>query len=154
MGAGIGEVRWQRSGDRVAASIGLLRLQDPGCTGAEEDADACHAVAGLGSLDRRFEAVLGEGKGCQAVVAAVELAERRVEVDRFEPGHLADVCRQVHGFETTWQQTAGTLLQRRQSCGTARAEAAGNAVCGHRKRLHGADFSFGGERNDLRWRGW
>ena len=94
-------------------------------------------MARNGRLDRVAETVLLQSQPGQAIVAAVMLGQRRGQFDGVDPGHLADVGRQVvRRLELAGLQAAALQAQGGQGGGIAVAEAAGGREMGEENGGH------------------
>ena len=122
---------------RVASPIGQLGLQNAGCAGAEEHANALRTVACNGSAHRLGKAILHQSQQREPVVAAIKVGQVHGKLHRIHPFHLADEGRQIHRIERARRQPGATLAQRGQGLVESAADAAGGGEMGEPERVQG-----------------
>src|SRR6186713_2424848 len=97
-----------------------LGVQDSRRARADEDADACRAMAFASALDRAHESILRERERGEAMVAAIEARESAVERHFLEAVDAADAGVQARGRgEVVAAQPRAPVAQ----CGTLRRPA-------------------------------
>ena len=122
---------------RVAAPVGQLGLQNAGCAGTEEHADALRTIFCDGGAHCLGKAVLHQSQQREPVVAAIKVGQVRGKLHRIYPLDLTDERRQIHRIERARRQPGATLAQRGQGLVESAANAASRGEMGEPERVQG-----------------
>src|SRR4029077_1329516 len=105
-------------------------------TGTEKHSDAGVSVTRRARLHRRDEAVLRQTEPREAVVAAVDLGERRRQRRIIDASDLPDTGIQRHRLEAAGSQAAALCAQALQRGAQSATNSAGGSEAGERERFH------------------
>ncbi len=118
------------------AAVGELGLEDARGAGAEKHPDALAPVARGSALHGLGKAVLAEAEQRQAIVAALELAQRRRERRVIDARNLAHAGVQGDRLERAPGKAGALPAQRGERGANTAADAAGGREARERERIH------------------